>query len=115
MLSKYKKNFEKQVMGYLSYLPDFKNIQNLTDEMKLYNDENNQFEVLTYTNQDKNCIGIVGVQVTEHFVIIRYLSLAPSYRSTNVTKSIIKELLGMYPDKKLSTLPNWTYLLKYAE
>lgn len=115
MLSKYKKNFEKQVMGYLSYLPDFKNLQNLTDEMKLYNEDNDQFDVLTYTNQAGNCVGIVGVQLTEHFVIVRYMSLDPSYRSEKVSKEIIKELLGTYSNKRLSTLPDWTYLLKYAE
>lgn len=115
MLSKYKKSFEKQVMGYLSYLPDFKNLQNLTDEMQLYNDENNQFDVLTYTDQDENCVGIIGVQLTEHFVIIRYLSLAPSYHSEKIVKEIIKELSGTYLDKKISTLPDWTYLLKYTE
>ena len=36
MISKYKKDYEKTVMGYLSYLPDFKNIKNLQEEMKLY-------------------------------------------------------------------------------
>ncbi len=35
-------------MGYLSYLPDFKNIKNLQEEMKLYTSDSNQFEVLIY-------------------------------------------------------------------
>ncbi|GBG05034.1 reductase [Lactobacillus rodentium] len=115
MLSKYKKNFEKQVMGYLSYLPDFKNFQNLADEMKLYNTENNQFDVLTYTNKNGNCLGIVGIQLTSHFVIIRYLSLAPSYRTEEVIQEIMTELNNLYPNQKISTLPNWTMLLKYTE
>ena len=46
MISKYKKDYEKTVMGYLSYLPDFKNIKNLQEEMKLYTSDSNQFEVL---------------------------------------------------------------------
>lgn len=48
MISKYKKDYEKTVMGYLSYLPDFKNIKNLQEEMKLYTSDSNQFEVLIY-------------------------------------------------------------------
>ncbi|QNQ80490.1 reductase [Lactobacillus sp. PV034] len=115
MLSKYKKSFEKQVMGYLSYLPDFKNFQNLADEMRLYNSDNNQFDVLTYTNEMGNCLGIVGIQLTSHFVIIRYLSLAPSYRTAEVAQDIIKELDKLYPEKKLTTFPNWTNLLKYTK
>lgn len=79
MISKYKKDYEKTVMGYLSYLPDFKNIKNLQEEMKLYTSDSNQFEVLIY-QQDGNARGIVGIQEEKHFIIIRYLSLDPTMR-----------------------------------
>ena len=41
MLIQYKKDFEKTAMGLLSYLPDFKNIDNLTEEIKLNEKDNN--------------------------------------------------------------------------
>ena len=70
MISKYKKDYEKTVMGYLSYLQE---------EMKLYTSDSNQFEVLIY-QQDGNARGIVGIQEEKDFIIIRYLSLDPTMR-----------------------------------
>lgn len=66
MISKYKKDYEKTVMGYLSYLSDFKNIKNLQEEMKLYTSDSNQFEVLIY-QQKGNARGIIGIQEEKRF------------------------------------------------
>lgn len=114
MLSKYKKNYEKQVMGYLSYIDDFKNLDNLRDEMKLYSNDDNQFEVLLYKGQDGDCRGIIGIQEGKDFVVIRYLSLDPSYRSAQTQEKVIQELQQEYPHKLISALPDYTYLLKYV-
>ena len=38
MLAEYKKDNEKTAMGLLSYLPDFKNLQNLQEEIQLNRD-----------------------------------------------------------------------------
>lgn len=38
MLYKYKNNYEKIVMGYLSYFDEFKILKNLLAEIKLYNE-----------------------------------------------------------------------------
>ena len=84
-------------MGYLSYLPDFKNIKNLQEEMKLYTSDSNQFEVLIY-KQKGNARGIIGIQEEKDFIIIRYLSLK-----------------HLYPDKMITTLPDWAFLLSYLK
>ena len=105
MISKYKKDYEKTVMGYLSYLPDFKNIKNLQEEMKLYTSDSNQFEVLIY-QQDGNARG---------FIIIRYLSLDPTMRDEKTKQLVMNDLKHLYPDKMITALPNWASLLNYLK
>lgn len=111
MLIQYKKDFEKTAMGLLSYLPDFKNLANLKDEMKL-NESDNDFQLYLYRDDDSNIVGVIGTQNTEQFVIIRYLSLAPGYRDENTEKKILADLQDNSPKKKIAALPEYMYLLK---
>lgn len=114
MLSKYRKDYEKTVMGYLSYLDDFKNLENLKEEMQLYTDpEDDQFNVLIYNGSHQDPRGIIGVQSAPGSVVIRYLSLDPSYRNDETRQTIMKELKQYYPDKNITALPDYTYLLKF--
>lgn len=114
MLSKFKKNYEKQVMGFLSYIPEFKNLENLREEMQLYKDED-QYQVLIFKGRDGDCRGIIGIQESDEFIVIRYLSLDPSFRNMKVEKQVITELQQLYPQKMVSAMPDYTYLLKYTK
>ena len=116
MLSKYKKDYEKTVMGYLSYLDDFKNLENLKEEMQLYttsDKENEQFEVLLFSGKNQDIRGIIGVQSVSSCIVIRYLSLDPSYRNNETRQIIMKELKQYYPKQKITTLPDYAYLLPF--
>ena len=73
MLIQYKKDYEKTAMGLLSYLPDFKNIKNLNEEISL-NQEDNDFMLYLYRNEQNNIVGVLGTQISDQFVVIRYLS-----------------------------------------
>ena len=103
MISKYKKDYEKTVMGYLSYLPDFK-----------YTSDSNQFEVLIY-KQKGNARGIIGIQEEKDFIIIRYLSLDPTMRDSETKRLVMKDLKHLYPDKMITALPDWAFLLSYLK
>lgn len=50
MLYKYKNNYEKIVMGYLSYFDEFKILKNLLAEIKLYN-ESDIYTVYLYRSK----------------------------------------------------------------
>lgn len=115
MFSKFKKNYEKQVMGYLSYIPDFKNLENLREEMELYRDSNNNYEVLIFKGKDGDCRGIVGTQEDDKFIVIRYISLDPGFRNAKTESKVIHDLEKMYPHKLICALPDYTYLLKYVK
>ena len=79
MLVPYKKDYEKVAMGLLSYLPDFKNLQNLKEEMQLYaEDPANQLYL--YRDEDQNIVGLAGCETGAGCLVLRYLSLAPGFR-----------------------------------
>ncbi|GAA3629767.1 reductase [Lactobacillus hamsteri] len=111
MLVQYKKDYEKTAMGLLSFLPDFKNLDNLRDEMKL-NQEDNDFQLYLYRNDSSNIVGVLGTQNDDNFIIIRYLSLAPGFREEKYLLDILKNLSEDYPNKKIAAVPEYTYLIK---
>lgn len=114
MLIQYKKDYEKIAMGLLSYLPDFKNLSNLKDEIKL-NQKNNDFELYLYRNRESNIIAVLGTQNDGDFIVVRYLSLAPGFREEKYQSRILRELKENNPDKQITSTPEWTYLLKYLD
>ncbi|WP_251717009.1 reductase [Lactobacillus agrestimuris] len=111
MLVQYKKDYEKTAMGLLSFLPDFKNIDNLKDEIRL-NQEDDDFQLYLYKEEDSNVVGVLGTQIDQNFVIIRYLSLAPGFREEKYLKEILTDLANGHPDKKVTAVPEYTYLIK---
>lgn len=114
MLVQYKKDYEKTAMGLLSYLPDFKNLANLKDEMKLIKDDN-EFSLLLFRSKESNIVGVIGIQHADPFIVIRYISLAPGFREEKYEKEILQELLENNPRKRLAALPEYTYLLKMVK
>lgn len=114
MLIQYKKDYEKIAMGLLSYLPDFKNIENLKEEISL-NQEDNDFVLFLYRNKQNNIVGVLGAQITADFIVVRYLSLAPGFREISYEKDIFDELKNEYPDKRITAVPEYTKLLKAVE
>ena len=43
------------------------------------NQEDNDFVLFLYRNKQNNVVGVLGTQMTDKFIIIRYLSLAPGF------------------------------------
>lgn len=111
MLYKYKKDYEKIVMGFLSYLTDFKNIRNLKDEMKLYN-QTDEYQIFLYRPEpDQDFVGIVGIQMTEQFVMLRYISLAPNYRDQKNEFNLLADLAHAFPNDEVLATPEYARLL----
>lgn len=111
MLIEYKKDNEKVAMGLLSYLPDFKNLENLKEEIKL-NRESDEFNLFLYQNDDQNIVGVIGTQTANNFIIIRYLSLAPGFREKKYENEILKDLVNSQPKMRITAVPEYTYLIK---
>ncbi|MDF7668381.1 MULTISPECIES: reductase [unclassified Lactobacillus] len=112
MLIECKSDKEKVAMGLLSYLPDFKNLANLKEEINL-NKTSSEFQLYLYRGDEANFVGVIGTQNDANFIIIRYLSFAPDYRNAKCESAAVRELAATNPKKKVTALPEWTYLLKY--
>lgn len=115
MLYKYKNNYEKIVMGYLSYFDEFKILKNLLAEIKLYNESDIYTVYLYRSNPTVDFQGVVCVQVEAEFVVIRYVSINPSYDREKIIEMIMKELHELYQNKLLCMMPDYAYLMKYIE
>lgn len=111
MLIDYKKDNEKVAMGLLSYLSDFKNLENLKEEIKL-NQNNDEFKLYLYRDDDNNIDGVIGTQIINNFVIIRYLSLAPGFREKKYERKILHDLKNNFPRMRITAVPEYTYLIK---
>lgn len=111
MLMQYKKDFEKTTMGLLSLLDDFKTIENLKEEISL-NEKDNDFKLFLYKDKVDNIVGVVGTQIEENFVIIRYISLAPGYRDKTSKKQLLEDLMENDPKKMITAVPEYIDILK---
>ncbi|KRN29433.1 hypothetical protein IV38_GL000317 [Lactobacillus selangorensis] len=100
MLVKYKNDYQKIAMGFLSYLPDLKEISHLQAELKLYQDDETHCLYLWKDDQN-NFTGIVGVEEGNDFVLVRHLSFSPSERSETALNQVLDALQAAYPDKKI--------------
>lgn len=114
MLIECKNDKEKVAMGLLSYLPDFKNLANLKDEIQL-NKNSTEFCLYLYRSKVPNFIGVIGTQISKHFVIIRYLSFAPDYRQAKYEARAVQELAQNSPSKVITAVPEYIYLIKYLK
>lgn len=114
MLIKLKRDNEKIVMGFLSYLPEFRNIANLQEEMRLNQEEDN-FEIYLYQDLDEVVSACVAVQVGQDFVVIRNISLAPGFRTEQQIEKIIQDLHGLFGKKQLMVLPDLIQLVPLLE
>lgn len=105
MFVKYKKDYEKILMGFLSYLDDFKTLENLQQEMLLYQNST-EFPVYLYRPQNEDFKAIVSCQALTQAMIVRYISMAPDFRSDENCVEILHELQENLPDKKLMFSPD---------
>lgn len=106
MLIRYNKNHEKIAMGLLSFNPNEKDLQKLLQTINEY--ETEQDRQLYLWKEEEGIIGAIGVKIDEQNVQLQHLSVNPSHRDKGFGKGMIKELLGKYPDKKLTATETTT-------
>ncbi|MFD1671589.1 N-acetyltransferase [Agrilactobacillus yilanensis] len=100
MLVKYRGSYEKVAMGLLSFIPDLKDLNNLTNEMTLYQKDESHVLYL-WKNKDNDFSGVVGVEVADKYIVVRQISLIPSERGTGNSLEILDELHQLYPDQNM--------------
>jgi len=93
-------------MGLLSFNPNEKDLQKLLQTINKYDTE--QDSQLYLWKEDEGIIGVIGVKMDEQNVQLQHLSVNPSHRDKGFGTLMIKELLELHPDKKLTATETTT-------
>lgn len=114
MLVGYNKNYKKITMGLLSFIPDFKDIQRLNDEMEWYDREADRQLYLWSSEETSDFIGVIGVEAGEEMVLLRHIAINPSYRNEGISLDMLNALEELYPNQKIiSTLETGQIVAKW--
>lgn len=105
MLIKYGDENKKIAMGFLSYISDLKDLNNLEQELRLYSEDENRQLYLWKSNME-DYSGIVALSFSDSTVFIEYISLNPSYRSQSNIFKIFDDIQERFPDSVI--LGNFT-------
>jgi len=97
MLNKYSDENKKIAMGFLSYIVDLKDLDNLEQELKLYSEDENR-QLYLWKSNIEDYSGIVALSFSEKTVFIEYISLNPSYRSQSNVFKIFDDIQQKFPD-----------------
>ena len=86
-------------MGLLSFIPDLKDVGHLKTELKMYTEDDSHALYLYKHHHD--FVGVVGVELSADFVLVRHLSFSPNFRDEATAFAALAELTKLFPDKKL--------------
>ncbi|OFM52190.1 reductase [Aerococcus mictus] len=98
MLIPYISNYEKVVMGLLSYLDAYKSMDDLMAEMKRIKIGKRQL-YLWRDEETDNIVGIIGFDQDEEkeLVLVRYSSVNPSFDQNEITYAMLTALTQEFP------------------
>ncbi|WP_295746470.1 reductase [uncultured Limosilactobacillus sp.] len=106
MLVRYHKDYQKIVMGLLSFIPSLNNVKRLHDEI-FWSTADDQPIFLWQTPDGGHFIGVVILEVKDDYVLVRRLSFTPSERTGRNIYSLLDAVAARYPDKRVvGTLTN---------
>lgn len=97
MLTKYNKDENQKItMGFLSYIDNLKDMSNLEQELKLYDEDENR-QLYLWKSNVEDYSGIIALSFSQKTVFIEYISLSPSYRSQANTFKIFDDVHQKFP------------------
>lgn len=105
MLIRFKKRFEKIAMGLLSFMPDVKEVKELQNVIKEY-EENDTWQLFLW-KEDEDVLGTIGVTIDHDRkeITVQHISVDPSHRNMGIGKQMVKALSNFY-DESYVLIPN---------
>jgi len=98
MLIRYKKNHGKIAMGLLSFMPVERDVKQLQQTMKEYDDNPNWH--LYLWKEDEDIVGAIGLKIEDDLnVVIQHISVNPSYRNIGIGRKMVDEIQTLYGEK----------------
>ena len=121
MLVNYRKDYEKIVMGLLSFIPDLREYDRLDDEISWGYERPRQIVLWKNTNIDQ----FSGVAIVEHgddYILLRRMSFTPSERSGRNMYLFLTAIANQAPNKQVvgtlktqSLVTNWQRSNQYGK
>ncbi|MES9685473.1 N-acetyltransferase [Bacillus sp. AFS001701] len=101
MLIRYKKTYEKIAMGLLSFMPNEKNVKSLVNTIKDYETKDDHHLFLWKLD---DIVGIIGIQLLpDKVIMIKHLSVNPSFRNQGIATSLYDAIRSQYTDYTIVT------------
>ncbi len=114
MLLDYKNDYEKISMGLLSFVPDLKDVSRLQDEMDWYQSKEDHKLYLWKSEDTQDIIAVIGVEIGNDMVLLRHISINPSFRNEGISYIILEALERRFPQKKImGTLETASLIAKW--
>lgn len=105
MLVKYRKDYQKIVMGLLSFIPSLNDVKRLNEE--IFWSTADDHPIFLWQNQENHFSGVVILEIGDDYVLVRRLSFTPSERTGRNIYSLLDAVAERYPNKRVvGTLAN---------
>lgn len=115
MLLEYKNDYEKITMGLLSFIPDLKDVSRLQSELEWYQQEDRKL-YLWRVEETQDIIAVAGVEMGEELILLRHISINPSFRNEGISYKILEALDESFPQKKvIGTLETSPLIVKWEQ
>lgn len=101
MLIDYKADYQKITMGLLSYVPDLKETTRLMKELDWYQQEENRRLFLWRSQETNDFAAVLGIEVEKEFILVRHISVNPSYREEGLAHRILDVLSAKFAPRHL--------------
>ena len=116
MLLDYKNDYEKISMGLLSFVPDLKDVSRLQDEMDWYQSKEDRKLYLWKSEDTQDIIGVIGVEIGNDMIMLRHISINPSFRNEGISYKMLEALERRFPQKKImGTLETSALVAKWEQ
>lgn len=105
MLIQFNSDYEKISMGLLSYIEDFKDPARLQEEIERYKNSEERDLLLWESEETGNLIGLIGIEKENDYILLRHISIDPSFRNEGISYQMLEALNERYPNNNIvSTL-----------
>lgn len=116
MLYLYKDDYEKIAMGLFSYAEHLKDPQYLTDEIEWYQAAEERYIYLWKSSETDDFVGAIGLEADEDLILIRLITVLPSYRNEGIAGEMLTAIDQEFPDKKIvGTLETTSFVSKWED
>lgn len=116
MLIEFKSDYDKIAMGLLSYTADLKETSRLTEELDMYKNDDSRQLFLWRSEETDDLCAVLGIEEEEDVILLRRLSVNPSYRGEGLTYRMLDQLSDRYEHKTLmGTLESGSFVKKWQK